>query len=423
MRHVVLPNLFGLLGLAVAVAGAFAQASPPALPVADLVTEALAKAPALAALRSGVEASQAMERPAGALPDPMVEAMIQDADFPRYTVGTEEMSMAGVEVRQRLPYPGKRRARIAAAQAETARRAAEVDVLARRIAAEVRTLYARLYAIDRERESLTAARELMDMLATTASSRYSAGESEQESILKAQLQGSRLEEQIEDLAAERTATVAELNRWLDRPAASPLGEVRELPAVAPLAGSWAGSWENAAVAGSPEVRSAQAAVATAEKKLAATRLDLKPDLSPSAGIASRGSFGPVLTLRLGVELPFWKKDKQEPMIRAAEAELERSRQEVRDAEAMARAAAARAAADREKAERQITRYREGILPQSSTALDAARSSYLTGRGDFSTVIEDFNLWLEARVQLARREADRFAAWAELQKLTGEGEQP
>jgi hypothetical protein len=32
------------------------------------------------------------------------------------------------------------------------------------------------------------------------------------------------------------------------------------------------------------------------------------------------------------------------------------------------------------------------------------------------VIEDFNLWLEARVQLARREADRFTAWAELQQL-------
>jgi outer membrane protein TolC len=417
MRHGILPGFFGLLGLTLA-SGAPAQA-PPAPPVADLVTEALAQSPALAALRSGVEASRAMERPAAALPDLMVEAMIQDADFPRFTVGQEEMSMAGVEVRQSLPYPGKRRARTEVARAETAQRTAEVEVLSRRITAEVRTLYARLYASDRERESLTAARELMEMLAATASSRYAAGESEQESVLKTQLQGTRLEEQIEDLAAERTTMVAELNRWLDRPAAELLGNVRELPPIGPPAGSW----EEAAMAGSPDVRSARAAVATAEKRLAAARLDLKPDLSPSAGIASRGSFGPVVTLRFGVELPFWKKEKQEPMIRAAEAELERARQEVRDAEAVSRAEAARAAAERAKAERQITRYREGILPQSSIALDAARSSYLAGRGDFSTVIEDFNLWLEARIQLARREADRFAAWAELQKLTGEGEQP
>src|SRR5436309_10765377 len=420
MRRFILMILAAMLQAAVLAQGAPATpGAPPAPPVADLLTEALARSPALAALRSGVEASRALERPAGALPDPMIEAMIIDAKFPQYTVGKEEMSMAGVEVRQGLPYPGKRRARREAAEAETAQRAAEVEVLSRRITAEVRTLYARLYALDRERESLTAARELMEMLAATASSRYSSGESEQEPILKAQIQRSRLEEQLEDLSAERTARVAELNRWLDRPAGSPLGDVRELPAAGPPAGS---SGE-AAVAGSPEVRSARAAVAVAEKKIAAARLDLRPDFSPSAGIAARGSFGPVLTLRLGVELPFWKKDKQQPMIRAAEAELERARQEVRDAAAMARAAAARAAAEREKADRQIVRYREGILPQSSAALDAARSSYLTGRGDFSTVIEDFNLWLEVRMQLVRREADRFVAWAELQKLTGEGELP
>jgi hypothetical protein len=56
------------------------------------------------------------------------------------------------------------------------------------------------------------------------------------------------------------------------------------------------------------------------------------------------------------------------------------------------------------------------VPQTSAAVDAARFSYLAGRGDFSTVVEDFELWLEARTQLARRESDRFAVWAELESL-------
>jgi outer membrane protein TolC len=91
--------------------------------------------------------------------------------------------------------------------------------------------------------------------------------------------------------------------------------------------------------------------------------------------------------------------------------------ELADGAAMARAEAARLAAAWKTAGQQVVRYREAILPQTSAALDAARASYLAGRGDFSTVIEDFNLWLQARVQLARREADRFTAWAELVKLT------
>lgn len=391
-----------------------AQTAPPAPPVDDLVTEALAKSPSLAAARARLAASRHMESPASALAAPMVEALVQNADFPNYTIGSEDMSMAGVEVRQPLPYPGKRRARAESAGAETVLREAEARELERRISAEVRTLYGRVYAVDRERQALAAARELVELLTATASARYASGEAEQESLLKAQLQVTRLEERLDDLEAERQALVAELNRWLDRPGEEPLGEITTLPATQDPSGSW----DAYAMAGSPRVRVARASVASAERRVALTRLDLKPDFAPAAGLAVRGALGPVLTLRLGVEIPFWKRQQQEPRVRAAEAELETARQEAREAESMVRAEAARLEAGWITAERQIVRYREGILPQTSAAFDAARSSYLAGRGDFSTVVEDFNLWLEARVQLARREADRFALWAGLEALTG-----
>ncbi|MFL6194166.1 MAG: TolC family protein [Thermoanaerobaculia bacterium] len=406
------------LAVLVALAGApvAAQTTPSTAPPVDaLVAEALAKSPALAAARSRSVAAREMERPAAALPDPMIEGMIQNADFPSYTIGSEDMSMAGVEVRQPLPYPGKLRARAEAARAETSVRQAEIAELERRVTLEVRSLYGRIYGVDRERQSLAAARELVDLMTATASARYSSGQSEQEALLKSQLQVTRLEERLDDLDAERRTLVAELNRWLDRPGEAPLGEVAALPEVQPLAGALA---ERAAEA-APRVAVARAAIEAAERRLATARLDLKPDLSPLAGLAYRGSKGPVLTLRLGVELPFRKRERQEPMIRAAEAEVEAARQELRDAQAMARAEATRIASDWTKAERQILRYREGIVPQTSATFDAARSSYLAGRGDFSTVIEDFNLWLESRVQLARREADRYAAWAALESLTGE----
>ncbi|HSF39735.1 MAG TPA: TolC family protein [Thermoanaerobaculia bacterium] len=396
-----------------------AVAAPPAPPVEELVGNALERSPALAARRAAVAASREMEGPARALPDPMVEAMLQNADFPEWTVGTMDMSMAGVEVSQDLLYPGKRRARFAAAQAETAVRAAELAAEERRVAAEVRLLYAKLYAVDRERQSLAAAAELVDMLQTTASTRYATGGSEQEALLKAQLRVSRLGEQIDDLEAERAGMVAELNRWLDRPGDALLGDVAALPPVtAPGAG-----WERAAAEASPDVARARAAVAAAQERLALARLETKPNLIPSAGLATRGSLGSVLTLRFGVELPAWKKSKQAGMIRAAEAELEMARRELDDALAQAQAEVTRLTARFRLAERQIVRFREGILLQTSATLDAARASYLAGRGDFSTIIEDFDLWLEARVQLTRREADRFAAWAEMEQLSPAGGRP
>ena len=370
----------------------------PSVSVDALVAEALAKSPDLAAARSRQTAAREMERPAAALADPTVGPLLQIADFPNYTIGTEDMSMAGVQVSQPLPYPGKRRARAETARAETAQRESEVADVERRIAREVRSLYARLYAIDQEQKALEAGRELTDLLSATAKARYSSGGGEQENLLKAQLQVTRLEEQLEDHHAERRSIVAQLNRWLDRPGDSPVGAVTALPDVTTP------STAPSTPAESTRVRMARAAVATAERRLASARLDLKPDLTPSAGLATRGPRGPVLMLNVEVDLPFWKREKQEPRIRAAEAEV--------------RAEVARLASERSRAERQIVRYREGIVPQSSATFDAARASYLAGRGDFSNLIEDFNLWLEARVQLARREADRYTAWAGLEALTG-----
>ena len=385
--------------------------SQTAPPVDALVDLALRRSPVIAAARAASDAAREMEKPAAALPDPMVEGMLQNEEFPDYTVGKLPMSMIGVEVSQPLPFPGKRRARGEAAAAETAVQTARIAALEARITSEVRTLYARIFALDRERGFLTAAGELLDMLSATAGSRYASGGAEQEAVLKAQLEVSRLGERLDDLAAERAAMVAELNRWLGTPGA-PMAEIAELPRVEKVGGHRRPRHG----AASADVQVARAQVTTAERRLAVARLDLKPDFSPSAGLAGRGPLGAVLTLRFGVELPFWKESRQKPMIRAAEQELEMARQELLDAELMAASEVFRLTAEWERADRQMIRFREAIVPQSSAAMDAARSSYLASRGDFSTVVEDFGLWLEARVQLARREADRYAAWAGLQRL-------
>jgi outer membrane protein TolC len=396
----------------VAAAGPLDPDQPVAPPVEELVRVALDRAPSIAALLARMAAAREAVAAAGALPNPMVELMLQDASFPRFTVGTMEMSMIGPEVRQALPFPGKREARRAVARAEAAIRADEVGQLRRRLAAEVRTLYGRLYALDQERTALAAARELLDMLAATAATRYSVGGAEQEAVIKAQLEATRIEERSDDLDAERSALVAALHRLLDRAGATPLGRVTALPPVDVPAQPW----EDPALASSPEVAVRRVAATAAEHRLSLVRLDLKPDFTAGAAAGLRGGLDPVVTLRFGIEVPFWRKDKQQPMIRAAEHELEMARAEVREAEAAARSQAARLSAEWERANKQIVRYRQAIVPQSSAAVDAARSSYLAGRGDFSTVVEDFRMWLEARSELARREADRFETWAQIDAL-------
>lgn len=320
--------------------------------------------------------------------------------------------MIGPQVSQGIPFPGKRGARREAARAEVAVKAGELELLRREVARDIRVAYARLYSLDEERQALVSGRELLELLVAAARERYGTGTAEQEAEVRAQLAVSRLDERQDDLAAERKGLVASLNRYLDQPGDAPLGRVSVLPDALVPATPW-----GATVAGnSPEVAVRRAEVQSAERRLRVARLERRPDFLAGAGVGFRGDKRPVVTLRLGMDLPLWSAQNQGPLSRAAGQDLEASRQALRDAEAVARAEAARLEADWRRADLQVMRYTQAIVPRSRLAFDAARSSYLVGRGDLSTVIEDFNLWLEARSGLARREAERFTTWAELQTV-------
>jgi outer membrane protein TolC len=320
--------------------------------------------------------------------------------------------MAQVEITQTLPYPGKQRARRAAAEADTLVRAADLDALRAKLAAEVRATYARLYATDQEKASISAAKEFVEVLVATAAARYGAGQGDIEALAKIELERSGLDERDADVGAERTSLVATLNRLTGRDEMTVIGSVDTLPdpTLPP------GALLDAALTHSPELRVQRASIGASSSRLRAAETERNPNFIVGLAAGAGISGDPIITLRFGAELPLWRGDKQEPLIRAAEHDVQAAREELRDGELRIRAELQRLVAQWQKDRDQIARYRDAILPQSSAAFDAARSAYATGRGDFTTVADDFRRWLDARLGLARREADRFTTWAGLQSM-------
>jgi outer membrane protein TolC len=406
---------FGVLLIALLVPPALAD--PGALPLAprspdELARVALAGNPALAALGHRLEAARAAAGPAGALPGPMLESMLQNVGLDQLTLGDEDMSMLAVELRQALPSARKRAARREAAAAEEAVIAAEAEALRREVLAEIREGWAMLYAIDAEEETLASASELLELSAQATADRYATGSADLESAVRARLEVARLAERVIDLEAARALVVARLERLVDAPGGLEIPRVDALPPFA-FPGD---DWPDEAVRQAAPVASAEAAIAAAERRAAAAREELRPDLSVGGGAGYRGALDPVLIVRFGVEWPAWNRDTLKPRIAAADAELRAAREALRAAQAETRAASARAAARRAQAERQLVRVREGSLPLATAAFDAARAAYVAGRGEFSAVVEDVNAWLEARILVARREADLYAAWAAIRAL-------
>jgi outer membrane protein TolC len=387
---------------------------PPAPAVEGLVERALSRAPSLAARRERIQAAQAALRAADALPDPMVEFEYQMFNFPHYTIGEDPMSMIGGSIRQDLLSRGRRTTRSAVARAEVSERTAEHAVLATDLATEVRLQYARLYTLDHTREILADAAELVRLLEATVTARYAAGASDQASVLRIQLEGIRIGERLGDLEAERTAVQAAINRLTNDPAETPIGPAAYLPPQALPA--IAASLQDEASRDAPVLALRQTELDLAGRRVDAARQEAKPTWSVGGGVYWQGGLDRVVNMNVGVELPFWKNRKQLPLIAAAEAERRAARLELESAGAEVRAEAVRLLAEWQNAVAQIERYQTAILPQNSAALDAARASYLGGRGDFASLVDEFRRWIEVRIELAGRESDRFSAQARLAAL-------
>jgi outer membrane protein TolC len=231
-----------------------------------------------------------------------------------------------------------------------------------------------------------------------------------EAQIKAQLEATRLAARLDDLHAERARALARLNRALARRQSQEIGRVAALPDVAPPAGSW----EDGALRYAPEVAARNAAVAVAESQVDVARQEGRPDFYAVLGVMTRREGDPFWTVRLGTELPLWSRPGR--LAPAASADLVAMRAESQAVQRDVRAEVSRLVAEWQRAEAQVARTRDAILPQTSTAFDAARTAYVAGTGEFATVIADFRAWLDARIELAEREADRFTTWAELEAL-------
>jgi outer membrane protein TolC len=389
--------------------------SPPAtltpettLSLDECIAKLFERSPSITALQHRLAAARLRIQPAAALPDPMLELTGSVMGL----VPPTSASSLAIEYRQDLPYPGKRKARQESAEAEAALTGAEVAALKRELVTQVRLSYAQIYSLDREKYQVGSAQELLTLLSKTASSGYSAGESSLEALLKIQIELVRLQARHNELAAERANQVALLTRLFDDPAVTRLGEITQLPPIDlpppnPL---------ELAAQNSPEIVTKQRQVALAERKVAEARMEEKPDFSVGVGSGLNGMAQPLLMLRFGVQIPAWRQHKQARLTEASAAELQASLAEQRAAVAFTRSEADRLTAQWQADEQLLKQYQESIIPQSYSAFEAAQAAYLSNQGDFSTIIEDFRMWLEAKMQFARLEADRFMTWALLQRL-------
>lgn len=395
------------------------QPAPLAGPLrlADVYRELEARSPQVQAARAAAQAAEARIGPARRPPDPQIQFGLMNRDLPGFGLN-EPLGMNQVQVTQMVPIGGKLglAARAARAQAAAAGFRA-TDALWEQRARAAATFYD-LYQTDRSLEVAQETRDLVRQLAGIAGAMYRVGEGRQPDLLRAQVEVSRMTEEIVRMQAMREGQAAQLDALLDRPATDsvPTPELPPLPAELPPTDSLV----SLALVQRPELRAGEQDVAAAAASEKRARREIWPDLEVGLVYGQRGmpegGTDRMMSFMLGFSLPIWAGSRQRQMQQEAGAMRRMAEADLGAMQAETRARVVELAAAIRRSARLSRLYRETVLPQATATVTSALAAYRVGQVDFMTVLDNQMAVNRYRAELISLDAEGGRDLAELEML-------
>ncbi len=391
-------------------------------PLAALIEEALRANPEIRAARQEVEASQQRIAPAGALNDPMLEAGVLNLPVNSFNFRQDDMTMKMIGLGQRLPYPGKRRLReeVAEQDAEASRHGYQET--ANRVVRNVKVAYYNL-ALNATATRLTLRnRDALEQLERIAQAKYEVGQGNQVDALKAQIQLSRMSDDLIRLAREHREIAGELDAALARRP----GVTRIVPAPLPpaVAAAPPAGFHEQTPAAQPQLLGLQSRIARSQRTLDLAAKEYYPDFDFKLAYGQRdraqdGTYRSDMVLfTVAINLPVWRSTKLAPLV--AEAEALRGQAldlyEAQRNEILMQLHHQDAAAEQNLASARL--YESTIVPQAKLALESSLAAYRVGRLDFMNVLDSQMTVFNAEIAYAAAVAGYHKALAEIDLLRG-----
>src|SRR6266704_3496043 len=255
----------------------------------ELIQEAEEKNPQIAASFHTWQASRNVPKQASALPETQFSVQQFSVGSPRPFAGYSNSDFAyiGFGASQDIPYPGKRRLRARVAEHEADSMEAQTDSMRRTVVANLKVLYFHLAYIQQTLGVLQGSDALLTQVQEAAEARYRVGQGNQQDVLKAQLQHTKILQEVAHHHQEEGLLEAQIKQLLGRPQESPdiLADrlsIRALPySVIELL--------QLARELNPDVRSKQASIRQQEAQVGLAHKNFRPDFNVQYSYEHTGS--------------------------------------------------------------------------------------------------------------------------------------
>jgi outer membrane protein TolC len=387
--------------------------------LSELIQEALNQNPQIKAARNEWEASIKVIPQAKSLPDPMLSyAHFGQSVETRLGPQRNKFSLS-----QKFPFFGKLSLKGQIARSAASLFEEQYNVVKADIVLSVKNAYFSLFWFDNALRITNEEKEVLQRLAKIAQKKYETGKGNQQDVLKAHLEISRVTDKILVLKQGRKGIIAGLNSLLNRPPDSLLGEIEEFKAPELKVElkdlyAWAREFR-------PELRKARYLIEKNEKSLKLAKKNYFPDfkimfdyIDIGAGSTANPNDGRNSWMAsIGINIPIWRGK-----LRASEAEaaikIEASQEGYKNIENKTLSSVNELFFEVKTASEEVNLYKYSLIPQAEQSLKASEVGYLAGKVDFLNLLDSERMLLQIKTGYFKSVADLGKSLAKLERVVG-----
>ena len=377
-----------------------------------LIKLVLERNPSIKSFEKKTEAQKFRINPERAFPEPIIGFSIKNTHLDGFSFGKEMLKGVGISFSQRIPFPGKPRLKGEIAEKEALRLEKSLESLVLSLIARTKELYSKLFYYNKAIDILLRKKEILKKALKLAETKYSVGEGISSSIFKAQVEISRIEEELTLMKKILKSVEGEINSLIDFPQDTSLGKPVEIPL-------YEFNFElktllEEAEKNSPILEEAKLMIEEKMKEVEFSRKEFYPDFMLQGEKSLSTSMYEVM---IGIEIPIYFKRKEENLLRASILELESAKNNynlikneiffmINENFIMAKTS-----------ENLVKLYRERIIPQATLALESSISNYKVGKIDFLTLLSDIHNLFTYEMDYFKELSNLWIAVSRIEELT------
>ena len=365
------------------------------------IDRATRASPSLAANAAGVEARRSEAIAAGQLPDPTLTVGVDNFPVsgpPAFSFSRDSMTMGRIGIEQAFPNPAKRRAQQGRAQAEISVAEADLAVDVQNVRLETALAWVDLYYAKRRLAQLELLDRSLGDLQATVSARLASGSARPSQALEPE----QLRAAINDRRSELRADVAKAKARLARLTGDPDADVAGDPPMLEVDGPAL----RTRVAALPRLQALDAQSRVADADITLAQADKRPDWRIGTSYGRRDpAYGDMVSVTVSIDLPFFGKRRQDPVIAARESEARRAGLMRQAGERDILAALDGDLADLALHHQRLMNARLTLVPLAKRRAELDMASYAAGKLDLGSALLSTLALAEAEVEALSREAD------------------